>query len=109
MTFYETHTLLCWYLLIINVATFITYAADKVKAMRHAWRIPEATLLTMAALGGSLGALTAMLVCRHKIRSKRFMLGVPILLCLHIILLVVGCMALFGFIGAIFGLAAKSK
>ena len=87
--FYEHCTLLCWYLLLINIATFIAYAVDKAKAKLGAWRIPEATLLGMAAAGGSLGALLAMGICRHKIRKKRFMIGVPLMLCAHLALLAV--------------------
>ena len=85
--FYAGHMLLCWYLTVINIATFIAYAADKLKAMAHAWRIPEAVLLGMTAVGGSLGALLAMDICHHKVRTRRFVIGVPVLLCVHLALL----------------------
>jgi uncharacterized membrane protein YsdA (DUF1294 family) len=61
--------------------------ADKCKAMKNAWRIPEATLLGLAAIGGSLGALIGMQLFRHKTRHPKFYLGVPLLLILHIALL----------------------
>ena len=41
------------YLLIINVVTFFAYGIDKYKARHDKWRIPEATLLLLAAIGGS--------------------------------------------------------
>lgn len=76
------------YLLIINAAGFVFMLADKVKAKRGSWRIPEATLLTLAALGGSLGAVMGMQLLRHKTKHLKFSLGLPLLLALHIILLI---------------------
>ena len=48
------------YLIIINVVTFIVYGIDKYKAKHAKWRIPEATLLLLAAIGGSIGAWCGM-------------------------------------------------
>ena len=48
------------WLLFINIAAFITFGIDKWKAEQHMWRIPEATLLGLAAAGGSIGALAGM-------------------------------------------------
>lgn len=50
------HSYLAYYLLAINVVTFIVYGIDKYKAKKAKWRIPEATLLLLAVLGGSIGA-----------------------------------------------------
>ena len=61
--------------------------ADKLKAKRGAWRIPEATLLGIAAVGGSIGALIGMYLFRHKTRHLKFTLGLPLILCLQIGLL----------------------
>lgn len=80
--------LLLIYLLIINAASWLFMLADKQKAVRNAWRIPEATLLTMAALGGSFGALLGMRMFRHKTLHIKFSLGLPILLAVHTILLI---------------------
>lgn len=76
------------YLLIINAAAFLFMLADKIKAKRKAWRIPEATLLWLAALGGSLGATMAMRLFRHKTQHPKFALGLPLLLLTHILLLI---------------------
>ena len=65
------------YLIGINILTFLIYGADKWKARRDKWRIPEDTLIWMAIVGGSIGALFAMYLFRHKIRDKKFSLGVP--------------------------------
>lgn len=79
-------TMLSWYLLTINVVTFAVYAVDKARAIRGEWRVRESTLLGLAAVGGSVGALLAMVVCRHKIRKARFAVGVPAMLILQVAL-----------------------
>ena len=76
------------YLLIINAIAFLFMLVDKRKARKNAWRIPEATLLTLAILGGSLGATLGMRLFRHKTRKPQFSLGLPVILVLHILLLV---------------------
>ena len=63
-----------------NVATFITYGIDKMKAKRSKWRIREASLLLLAVLGGSIGALLGMKVWHHKTMHKKFKYGVPAIL-----------------------------
>lgn len=76
------------YLILINAISFLLMLADKHKARKNLWRIPEATLIGTAALGGSLGALAGMYLFRHKTRHPKFYLGVPALLAVHIILLI---------------------
>ncbi len=75
------------YLLIINATALLLMLADKEKARRHRWRIPEATLLGTALLGGSLGAWLGMKLGRHKTRHAKFALGLPILLLVHFVCL----------------------
>lgn len=72
--------LLLFYLLTINAVGLLIMLADKEKAKKHLWRIPEATLLTVAALGGSLGCLAGMRLFRHKTRKPKFYLGFPAIL-----------------------------
>lgn len=76
------------YLIVINIVTFILYGIDKSRARNHAWRIPEHTLLGMAALGGSVGALVGMGYFHHKTRHRKFTATVPSFLVVHIILLI---------------------
>ena len=76
------------YLLIINVVTFFAYGIDKYKAKHAKWRISEATLLLLAAIGGSIGAWCGMKVWRHKTMHKKFKYGVPAIFILHIVLAV---------------------
>ena len=76
------------YLLLINAAAFVLMLADKVKARKNRWRIPERTLIGSALLGGSIGALLGMYTFRHKTRHLRFTLGVPAILIAQIALVV---------------------
>ena len=56
------------YLVLVNIAAFGMYGMDKQKAIRNQWRIPAAQLLTVAAIGGSAGALFGMQVLQHNTR-----------------------------------------
>ncbi len=76
------------YLLIINAASFVLMLVDKLKARKNAWRISETTLMTVAAIGGSLGAYMGMKLFRHKTRKPKFSIGLPLLLAAHIMLCV---------------------
>ena len=68
------------YFLAINIITFIVYGIDKLKARKNLWRIPEATLLHLAVIGGSIGAWLGMRVWHHKTMHLKFKYGVPIIL-----------------------------
>lgn len=76
------------YLVVINLVTFIMYGIDKYKAKKAKWRIPESTLLWMAAVGGSIGAWVGMRAWHHKTLHKKFKFGVPAILLLHLALTV---------------------
>ncbi len=76
------------YLLIINALGFILMLVDKYKAKKNLWRIPEATLLSIAVIGGSLGCLWGMHAVRHKTKHLKFTLGIPVILAIQIILMV---------------------
>ena len=76
------------YLIIINAAGFLLMLADKRKARRGVWRIPEATLIGTAALGGSIGVLSGMCLVRHKTRHLKFILGVPLILFVQLALVI---------------------
>ena len=71
------------YLAILNLASFAIMAVDKGKAKHGAWRIPEKTLLVLAAAGGSPGVWLGMYVFHHKTKKRKFTLGVPVILCLQ--------------------------
>ena len=82
------HRYLIYYLLVINAATFIIYGIDKYKAKKAKWRISEVTLLTMAAVGGSIGAWLGMIAWHHKTLHRKFKYGVPIILLIQIALMI---------------------
>ena len=60
------------YLLGVNLVAFAAMGWDKSSAVRRVERIPERTLLTLAAVGGSVGAVAAQQVFRHKTRKQPF-------------------------------------
>jgi len=72
--------ILMWYLIVINLVSFFVYGADKRKARQNAWRISERTLILLAAIGGSIGALLGMGVFHHKTKHMKFVIGVPVIL-----------------------------
>ena len=73
------------YLLIINALGFALMLVDKYKARKNKWRIPEKTLMLVAALGGSVGSLIGMYTVRHKTQHLKFSLGIPLILALQAI------------------------
>ena len=75
------------YLILVNAAAFALMFADKQKAIRGQWRIPEKVLLGVALLGGSIGAIAGMYTFRHKTRHGKFKYGLPLILLVQLYLL----------------------
>lgn len=82
------HQYSLYYLLAVNSLTFLLYGIDKYKAKKGRWRISEATLLTMAAIGGSIGACAGMRTWHHKTMHKKFKYGIPVIIIMQIALVV---------------------
>ena len=76
------------YLLAVNIVTFLLYGIDKYKAKKGKWRISESKLLTMAAIGGSIGAWAGMRLWHHKTMHKKFKYGIPVIIILQVALAV---------------------
>lgn len=74
------------YLAIVNITGFIIMGVDKSKAKRRKWRIPEATLFLVAAIGGSIGSIAGMYTFRHKTKHWYFVIGMPAILVIQIAL-----------------------
>lgn len=72
-------------LTVVNAVAFIVYGIDKYRARNGKWRIPEATLLMLVVVGGSIGAWLGMKVWHHKRRHRKFRYGVPAILLLQIV------------------------
>jgi len=79
--------LLTGYIAVVNLIGFLLMGIDKRKAIKHAFRIPEAALFTVALIGGSIGCIAGMYFFRHKTRHWYFVYGMPAILVLQIILL----------------------
>ena len=78
--------ILVYWLILVNLAAFILYGADKSYAKKGARRIPEKTLLLWAFLGGSVGAFIGMKVFHHKTKKPKFAVTVPVLMVLEIVI-----------------------
>jgi uncharacterized membrane protein YsdA (DUF1294 family) len=76
--------------LALNVITFFVYGIDKWKAKKGKWRISEATLLILAAVGGSIGAWCGVKVWHHKTLHKKFRYGIPAIIILQIAAIIFG-------------------
>jgi uncharacterized membrane protein YsdA (DUF1294 family) len=60
------------YLLAMNLWAFAAFWADKRAARLGEWRTPERTLLMLALIGGTSGAIAAQQLLRHKTRKEPF-------------------------------------
>ena len=73
------------YLFAVNLFAFILYGMDKNRAKRGEWRIKEKTLLGVAVIGGSIGALLGMHIFHHKTKHVYFLYGIPAVLFLQVL------------------------
>lgn len=76
------------YLFLINALGFVLMLADKRKAQKNRWRIPESTLIATAIIGGSLGTIAGMRIARHKTKHPKFYLGLPFIFAVQVIVAV---------------------
>ena len=79
----DPRLLLFGYLLLMSLILFAFMGADKQRAKRRAWRVPERTLFWLAALGGGVGGVLGMLAFRHKTKHASFCIGMPFLMLLN--------------------------
>ena len=77
------------YLAAISLVAVIMTVSDKRRARQHRWRISEAALLLVSALGGSVAMLLTMLLIHHKTKHLKFMLGIPLIIVAQIALALV--------------------
>ena len=76
------------YLFIINFCGFFIMLIDKQRAIHKEWRIPEKTLIGVSLFGGAVGMLLGMSSFKHKTKHKKFTIGVPFILLMHICLII---------------------
>lgn len=74
-------------LLSVNLFSCLLFGLDKLLALLRRRRIPEATLLTLSLLGGSVGAMLGMTLFHHKTDARAhpgFVWGVPAMFLLEL-------------------------
>ncbi len=76
------------YYIAVNAAAFFMYGADKYFAKHDMWRIPEKTLIGVAAIGGAFGAFAGMETFRHKTKHTNFKIIIPVCCVVHVWLLI---------------------
>ncbi len=80
----QAHTLYAIYFAAVNLVALILYGWDKLCAKKHWRRVPEMTLLALALVGGSVGAMAAMRLFRHKTLHLKFKYGVPLIFAMQV-------------------------
>lgn len=80
--------ILKYYILIINILSFLTMGIDKQRAIRNKWRIRERELFLLAIVGGSFGSIVGMQFFHHKTKHKKFVIGMPMILIIHLLIVV---------------------
>ena len=88
IAFFEQHIILIWYIVLINIVTFIVYAIDKYNAVNRKSRIRIVTLLLLAFFGGTIGGLSSMYLFRHKTLTDYFTVGLPLMMVMQGFLLI---------------------
>lgn len=88
MDLFNVTTLLLTYLVLINLTGFAVMGIDKYKAKKRVFRIPEATLFSIALIGGSIGSIIGMYTFHHKTRHHKFTIGMPLILILQLLLII---------------------
>lgn len=83
------HFIVLIYFVVISLISAVVTVSDKRKAQNGKWRIQESTLIFLSLLGGGISMYITMKICRHKTKKKKFMIGIPLIIFLHIGLLVV--------------------
>ena len=76
------------YFAIISLISFAVCVYDK-WAAKHAThrRVRESSILMLCALGGAVATYITMKLIRHKTLHKKFMIGIPLIIVLHIVLI----------------------
>ena len=85
--FFAEHKIIIVYLAIINFIAFAAFAVDKVAATEHRSRIRNVTLLGLAFIGGSVGALLAMYLLHHKTQKDYYTFGVPLIMVMQVVVI----------------------
>lgn len=74
------------WLIICSICSFLQMGYDKRKAIKREWRVPEKSLWLLALIGGAPGAFLGMIVFRHKIKKKKFIVGFTLLMVIDLVI-----------------------
>ena len=74
-------------LIYLAVVTIIVFGVDKMNAKSNRQRVRIVTLLGLAFIGGSVGALIGMYGFHHKTKKAYFTVGVPLILLMQVVVL----------------------
>ena len=85
--FLMQHRILLIYLAVVNILTIIVFGVDKMNAKSNRQRVRIVTLLGLAFIGGSVGALIGMYGFHHKTKKAYFTVGVPLILLMQVVVL----------------------
>lgn len=75
------------YFILISLITAVLTLGDKINAKKDGRRVPEDLLLTLGLLGGALAEYITMKLIHHKTRHKKFMIGLPVEIIIHIVII----------------------
>ena len=81
------HRILLIYLAVVNILTIIVFGVDKMNAKSNRQRVRIVTVLGLAFIGGSVGALIGMYGFHHKTKKAYFTVGVPLILLMQVVVL----------------------
>ena len=75
------------YLAAISLVSVTVTVYDKIAAKkRPRRRTPEKTLMLLGFFGGATAMYVTMLIIRHKTQHKKFMIGLPLFILLHVLI-----------------------
>ena len=77
------------YIAIMSFFAAVLTILDKYFAVTHKWRIPESVLLIFGFLGGAAAEYAVMKMIRHKTKHKKFMIGLPVMIAIHLTIIVI--------------------
>lgn len=88
----EVKYLLIAYFSVISLVAIIVTVSDKIRAKTRSYRTPEARLLFISAIGGSVAMLFTMLIIHHKTQHKKFMMGIPVIILVQLAIAATVCL-----------------
>ena len=84
----DTELYIAVFAVLISVICVMLTVYDKVASIAKKWRIPEKMLMIFAFFGGATAMYITMQLIRHKTKHKKFMIGLPVFIVLHLALTV---------------------